>query len=205
MKKKFVFLLAFLNNYKKKLFKIIIYETYYSIKYFESGAYMRLQDNDSRTDTIPCSFYFLHKISKFINKKKIKNVADLGSGFGRVTNFLNDKTSAYISGYELDKEVFDISIKKKNKNVIIKNEDILDVNYNTLNIQCFILNDPLKKEKDLEKLLEKIGLSKINSEQNFYIIAINIQSNLIAKKFKLIKSINAGSARFLKIYTNKKY
>ena len=52
----------------------------------------------------------------------------------------------------------------------IKTFYLLD--YNTLHVECFILNDPLKREIDLENLIKKIELSKYNIKQkilfNYY-------------------------------------
>ena len=73
---------------EKKIFKIIFFEIYYSIKYFRSGNFFK------PPDIYPCPYYFIHKISQFVNKKKISSIIDLGCGSGRVTNFLNDTTKA---------------------------------------------------------------------------------------------------------------
>ena len=80
-----------------------------------SGNYYKIQNDNLRTDTIPCPYFFIQKISQFINKKKIRSLIDLGCGFGRITNFLSDSTNAAIYGYEVDNKVFDIAIKNKKK------------------------------------------------------------------------------------------
>ena len=107
MKSVFILFFKLLNVYKKKRLKILIYEIFFSLKYFKTGNLIKFRNNSIMTDTIPCPYYFIHKISQFINKKKITSVIDLGSGYGRITNFLNDSTDATIHGYEIDKEVFD--------------------------------------------------------------------------------------------------
>ena len=171
---KIKFLVSILKSYKKKLIKIFFFEIYYSIKYLLSGNYYKIQNDNLRTDTIPCPYFFIHKISQFINKKKIRSLIDLGCGFGRITNFLSDSTNAAIYGYEVDNKVFDIAIKNKKKNVSIKYQDILSADYNSLYIECFVLNDPLKREIDLENLIKKIELNKYNFNQKYYLITINI-------------------------------
>ena len=108
---KIKFLISILKSYKKKLIKIFFFEIYYSIKYLLSGNYYKIQNDNLRTDTIPCPYFFIHKISQFINKKKIRSLIDLGCGFGRITNFLSDSTNAAIYGYEVDNKVLDITIK----------------------------------------------------------------------------------------------
>ena len=201
---KIKFLVSILKSYKKKLIKIFFFEIYYSIKYFLSGNYYKIQNDNLRTDTIPCPYFFIHKISQFINKKKIRSLIDLGCGFGRITNFLSDSTNAAIYGYEVDNKVFDIAIKNKKKNIYIKYQNILSVDYNTLHVECFILNDPLKREIDLENLIKKIELSKYNINKKYYLITINIdeKKNYIFKKFKLIKIVSASLTKNIRFYSS---
>ena len=90
-------LISNLINYRKKILLIIFFEIIYSIKYRVSGNNYKIQNHDSRTDSIPCPYFFIHEIAKFVNEKKISDLIDLGSGFGRITNFLNDNTNASIS------------------------------------------------------------------------------------------------------------
>ena len=201
---KIKFLILILKSYKKKLIKIFFFEIYYSIKYLLSGNYYKIQNDNLRTDTIPCPYFFIHKISQFINKKKIRSLIDLGCGFGRITNFLSDSTNAAIYGYEVDNKVFDIAIKNKKKNIYIKYQNILSVDYNTLHVECFILNDPLKREIDLENLTKKIELSKYNINKKYYLITINIdeKKNYIFKKFKLIKIVSASLTKNIRFYSS---
>ena len=201
---KIKFLISILKSYKKKLIKIFFFEIYYSIKYLLSGNYYKIQNDNLRTDTIPCPYFFIHKISQFINKKKIRSLIDLGCGFGRITNFLSDSTNTDIYGYEVDNKVFDIAIKNKKKNVSIKYQDILSADYNSLYIECFVLNDPLKRGIDLENLIKKIELNKYNFNQKYYLITINIEEkkNYIFKKYKLLKMVSASSAKNVKFYSN---
>ena len=128
----------------------------------------------------------------------------MGCGFGRITNFLSDSTNAAIYGYEVDNKVFDIAIKNKKKNVYIKYQNILSVDYNTLHVECFILNDPLKREIDLENLTKKIELSKYNINKKYYLITINIdeKKNYIFEKFKLLKIVSAGSTKNIRFYSS---
>jgi len=204
MKRKLIFFLTLLNSYKKKLFKILIYEIYFSIKYFKTGNFIKFQNSDRRTDTIPCAYYFIHKISQFINKKKITSVADLGCGYGRVTNSLSVTTKATIFGYEVDKEVSDISIKNKNNNVTIENKDILHIDYNNLKVECFIITDPFHNEADLEYLIKKIGLSRIDFTKKYYLIIINVDEKKmhIFNNYKLLKSTFASQSRCVKFFCN---
>ena len=205
---KLKFLYSSLCLYRKKIFKIFFFEIYYSIKYFKSGNFFK------PPDIYPCPYYFIHKISQFVNKKKIGSIIDLGCGSGRITNFLNDTTKAKICGYEIDKEAFDLANKNKGINVTIKFDNILNIDFNNLNFDCFIINGPLyKKEhlKDFEKLIKKIELSKVDSNQKYYWICQNLEADLrhkaesrsyLFEKKQLLKVVSAGSIKKIKFFSN---
>ena len=204
MKRKIIFFLNSINSYKKKLFKILIYEIYFSIRFLKTGNFIKFQNNNKRTDTIPCTYYFIHKISQFINNQKITSVADLGSGYGRLTNCLSITTKATIIGYEIDKEICDISIKNKNSNATIENKDILNINYKNLNIECFIYSDIFRNEIDLENLIKKIEFSRANFTKKYYIIAINVDKKkmYVFNNYKLLKFTPASQSRHIKFFSN---
>ena len=50
-------------------------------------------------------------VARNMRKRKINSVIDLGSGYGRVTNFLSDHTNSKITGFELNMEVYNKSLK----------------------------------------------------------------------------------------------
>ena len=204
MKSVFILFFKLLNVYKKKRLKILIYEIYFIIKYFKTGNLIKFRNDNTMTDTIPCPYYFIHKISQFINKEKISSVIDLGSGYGRITNFLNDTTKATIFGYELDREVFDISKKNKKINVNIENKNILNVDYQNLKVECFILNDPLHRKTDLEYLIKKIHFNRLNLAKKYYLVTINIDKKkaYIFNNYKLIKLVFAGQSRFVNFFSD---
>ena len=204
MKRKIILFLTFINSYKKKIIKILIYEIYFSIKYFKTGNFIKFQNSNKKTDTIPCPYYFIHKISQFINKKKITSVIDLGSGFGRLTNCLGVTTDATIIGYEDDKEVFDVSLKNKNNNVTLENKDILNTDYNNLKVECFIITDPFQNETDLEYLIKKIELNRINTGKKYFLIIINVSKKKmhIFNNYKLLKFTTASQSRYVKFFSN---
>ena len=205
---KLKFLYSSLYLYRKKIFKIIFFEIYYSIKYFKSGNFFK------PPDIYPCAYYYIHKISQFVNKKKIGSIIDLGCGSGRITNFLNNTTKAKICGYEIDKEAFDLANKNRGTNVTIKFGNILNIDFNNLNFDCLIFNGPLYKkehQKDFEKLMNKIELSKVNSDQKYYLIGINLDAdprhkaeslNYMFEKINLIKVVSAGSIKKVKFFSN---
>ena len=206
--KKLEFLYSTLILYRKKIFKFIFFEIYYSIKYFKSGNFFK------PPDIYPCPYYFIHKISQFVNKKKISSIIDLGCGSGRITNFLNDTTKAKICGYEIDKEAFDLANKNRGTNVTIKFDNILNIDFNNSNFDCFVFNGPLYKKEhrqDFEKLMKKIEQSKVNLDQKYYLIGINLDAdsrhkaesrNYMFEKMKLIKVVSAGSIKQVKFFSN---
>ena len=66
------------------------------------------------------------------------------------------------------------------------------------NSNCFILIDPLKKTKEIDKFLlryEKILPNKIK-----YLITVNMYPKKIPNRYNLIYFINASKNRCLKIY-----
>ena len=203
---KLKFIYSSLSLYKKKLFKVIFFEIYYSIKYFKSGNFFK------PPDVYPCPYYFIHKISQFINRRKISSVADLGCGSGRLTNFLNDTTDAKICGYEKDEEAFNLANKNKGANVTIKLENILNIDFDSLDTECFIFNGPLYTKEhrpDFERLIKKIEQSKTNFDQKYYFIGINLDAdprhdaeerNYIFEKKKLIKIVSASSIKKVKFF-----
>ena len=207
MLKKLFFIPQLLLKYKRKIFKVTMFEIYYSI--FNRRLYYKIQNHPERADSMPCPYYFIYKISKFIKKNSINSAADLGSGNGRVVNFLSSKTNAKMYGYEIDKDMFNYSIKNLNMKAKIENQDINLINYNDLNVDCYILNTPFLKDEMLKALIEKIFLSKKNSKKKYYIIIINVdvilkklKLNNIFENYRLIKFIGTGPITTFRIYEN---
>ena len=56
-------------------------------------------------------------------------------------------------GYEIDKDMFNYSIKNLNTNARIENKDINLINYNDLDVDCYILNTPFLKDEMLKNLV----------------------------------------------------
>ena len=207
MFKKLFFIPQLLFKYKRKIFKVSIFEIYYSI--LKRRFYYKIQNDPERADSMPCPYYFIYKISKFIKKNSVNSAADLGSGNGRIVNFLSSNAKIKIYGYEIDKDMFNYSIKNLNTNARIENKDINLINYNDLNVDCYILNTPFLKDEMLKDLIEKIFRSKKDSKKKYYIIIINVDVILkkielkkIFENYKLIKFINTGPITSFRIYEN---
>jgi len=205
--KKFLFIFGVLFKYKRKILKVASFEIYYSL--FFRRQFYKIYNHAERSDSMPCPYYFIYKISKFIKKNTIKHAVDLGSGNGRIVNFLSLKTNAKMYGFENDEEMFNYSIKNLNKNAKIELKDINLINYNDLNTNCYIINTPFWDDALLKSLIDKIFTSRKSSKEKYYIIIINIdvilkkiQLDTIFANFKLIKFINAGPTKSLRIYEN---
>jgi len=206
--KKIFFLIKTLSKYKKKIFKVSFYEIFFSIRM--GRTYYKIYNDALQADSLPCPYYFIYKISKFIKKNQMNKVIDLGSGNGRVVNFLSTKTNAKVKGFEKDKEIYNYSIKNLNENAEIKLEDINLIDYSNLNANCYILNTPFWQELILKNLIDKIFSSNMSKAEKYYIIIINtdvilkkISLDRLFENFKLIKFISAGPIRSLRIYESK--
>ena len=183
-----------LINYRFYSIPILIFEIFFSIKYPNKYNKFKYYNSKSSSDPIPCSFYFLKKIEKFLNKKKIKYICDLGSGYGKVLYFFGKIKKYKIDGVELDKEIYVESLSLKNKNIKVYNKNILKFDMSSKKYESFIINDPLKKLSDLKKLINKI----LRTKKKKYLILINLskeKSNNIKKYLRVLDKIEISSKR----------
>ena len=109
--KKINYFFNFIQSYKNLFFQVFFFEIFYSLRFKELIPLMKVHNHKTRTDTVPCIYYFLHEISKFLKKKDIKSIVDIGSGYGRVVNFITLKNNIKSHGIEYDKEVFKFALK----------------------------------------------------------------------------------------------
>ena len=188
----------FIRSYRNILLQVLFFEIFYSLRFGELIPLMKTQNNKFRTDTVPCIFFFLHEISKFIKKNKIKSIVDVGSGYGRVVNFLSTLNKIKSHGIEYDKDVHKDALKIKKKGVKLYCGNIFNFKLNKFNSNCFILIDPFKKIKDTNKFL--LRYKKILPNRNKYLITVNIYKGKLPKNFNLIYSKLASKNRCLKIY-----
>ncbi len=183
------------KNYQFYSFLILLNEAIYYQRYNNAFNKFKYLNSNYFSDSIPCSYFFLKKIKKFIIKNNIKFSCDLGSGYGKILYYLGVLNDFKIDGVELEKEIYLESVKLKNNNIQIFNENIL--NFNTNNkYQLFIINDPLKKDEDLNRLIQnikknysKIFLVFINLNQkklNYVISDLKINESLIISKSRNI-------------------
>ena len=188
----------FIRSYHKIFFQVLFFEIIYSIRFKEFLPKIKIQNNLTRTDTVPSIYFFLYEISKFIKNNNIKSIVDVGSGYGRVVNFISSINKIKSYGIEFDAEVHRSALKTKRKNVKLYSGDIFKFDIKKFNSKCFILVDPFQKIKDRNKFLSKV--KKIFPKNKKYIIAINNYKGKFPKDFKLIYSLIGSKTRSLKIY-----
>jgi|TARA_B110000438_G_scaffold301367_1_gene356075 SAM-dependent methyltransferase len=205
---KLKFYISILSSYRKKIIQIFFFEIFYTLKFKDN--FYKIHNSKTQTDSLPCTYYFLSKISNFINSKSLSKIIDLGSGTGRIVNFLAYSTKAKVIGYEIDSEVISYAKSKKNKNSTFVKKNINLIDFSKADADCYIFNIPLQKEKDIRKLIKKIELGRKKYKKEYFLVVINIDSHLINIKlkdifrnFKIIEFIEAGKVKTLRIYQNK--
>tara|TARA_B110000238_G_scaffold82835_1_gene91199 strand:- start:5 stop:610 length:606 start_codon:yes stop_codon:yes gene_type:complete len=181
------------KNYQFYSFLILLNEAIYYQRYNNAFNKFKYLNSNYFSDSIPCSYFFLKKIKKFIIKNNIKFSCDLGSGYGKILYYLGVLNDFKIDGVEFEKEIYLESVKLKNDNIQIFNKNIL--NFNTSNkYQLLIINDPLKKNEDLNRLIQNIkkNYSKI------FLIFINLNQkklNYVIKDLKINESLIISKSR----------
>tara|TARA_B110000483_G_scaffold109320_1_gene133172 strand:+ start:567 stop:1172 length:606 start_codon:yes stop_codon:yes gene_type:complete len=181
------------RNYQFYSFLILLNEAIYYQRYNNAFNKFKYLNSNYFSDSIPCSYFFLKKIKKFIIKNNIKFSCDLGSGYGKILYYLGVLNDFKIDGVEFEKEIYLESVKLKNDNIQIFNKNIL--NFNTSNkYQLLIINDPLKKNEDLNRLIQNIkkNYSKI------FLIFINLNQkklNYVIKDLKINESLIISKSR----------
>ena len=199
MLNKIINLFSLLYSYRNIIIKAIIFEIYFSLKNLELKPNIKIHKSNFSTCTIPCIYYFLFEISKFIKQKKIHSVTDLGSGYGRVVNFISDENKVNVYGVELNYTVYKKSLSLKKPKVKLYYDNILKINLSKFNSECFILIDPLKRRKDIKKLIEKIKKTK-RKKKHLFIVSVNMDKKLFTKNIKIIKSIIGSEDKSLFFY-----
>ena len=191
------YFLNFIKSYRNIFFNVFLFELFFSIKFKDCLNNIVIHNNKHRTDTVPCVYYFLFKISKFIKKEKIKSIIDIGSGLGRIVNYIYHQNKIKCYGIEFDKNTYKKSLKLSNKKIKIYNGDALEFDFNKTKFECFILVDPFKKNYHKKRFLNKLLKLK---QKKIFVILINFKQILVPKQFKIVYSLIAGKERSLKIY-----
>lgn len=167
-------------NYRLFFVPILFYELYFYTFYNNKYNKFKYLDSNFLSDSIPCPYYFLKKIEKYIQEKDIKLICDLGSGYGKILYYFGKVCKRNIHGVELEKEIYLDSSKLVSQNIKIFNEDILMFDLNNSDYSAFILNDPLKNANDLLKLIFRI--KKAFKNVDIILINLDIKKQMIVKK-----------------------
>ena len=176
-----------LKNYRFYSFTILINEIMFQLLYNKEFNKFKYLNNKFQSNSIPCSYFFLKKIKKFISKNNINYFCDLGSGYGKILYFFGILNRYKIDGVELDKEIYLDSLNLKNHNIKIYNEDILKFDLANNRYDLFILNDPLKKKDDLDKLILRIK----ESYNQGYVIFINLDQDKLKSVFENLNIVES--------------
>ena len=194
MRKYLKIFVGILVNYHIYSIPILIFEIFFYVKYPNKYNKFKYSNNNFLSDSIPCPFYFLKKIEKFLKKKNIRYICDLGSGYGKALYFFGKIKKYKIDGVEIDKEIYIESLSLKNHNINIYNKNVLKYDISNKKYELFIVNDPLKKFSDLKKLINKI----LRIKKKKYLVLINLsqeKTNYIKKYLKILDKIEISSKR----------
>ena len=190
-------------SYKFVLIKIIYYEILYIFSGYK-GNFFSIRNNVDSTDTIPCSYYFLSIIYKKIKDRNIRSFIDLGCGNGRVLYFFNKKLKINYVGVELFRNSYDNCLKifKNSSNINIINKNFFDLNFKETNLDCYFLNDPLKRVEDHNKLIRSIisTQAEINKKALFILVNLTDGKYDIFRSCKLLYDYKINS-RNIRIYS----
>ena len=129
MKKYFKFITNTILNYQLYAILIIVYEIYFILKFNSKLNKFKYLDNNYLSDSIPCSFYILKKISNFVDKNNISSICDLGSGYGKILYYFGNIKNISIDGIEYDESIYNESKNLENENIKIYNNDIFNFNF----------------------------------------------------------------------------
>jgi hypothetical protein len=181
------------KNYRFYSILVLLNEAIYYQRYNNAFNKFKYLNSNFFSDSIPCSYFFLKKIKKFIIKNNIKFSCDLGSGYGKILYYLGVLNNYKIDGVELEKEIYIESLKLKNNNIKIFNENIL--NFNVSNkYELFIINDPLKKEEDLNELIHNIK----KNYNRIFLVFINLNQkklSFVTQNLKIQESLIISKSR----------
>tara|TARA_B110001452_G_scaffold260537_1_gene258189 strand:- start:378 stop:986 length:609 start_codon:yes stop_codon:yes gene_type:complete len=194
MQKHLKILFNIFKNYHFYSIPVLLNEILFYFKYNNNFNKFKYLNNDFLSDSIPCPYFFLNKIKKFIIKKKIDNLCDLGSGYGKVLYFFGNLNNYKIDGVEIENDIYLESRILNSENVKVFNENILKFDLNTKKYNLFIINDPLKKKQDLLELIFR--LKKFCKKS--YLVFINLDKAKIESatvNFKLIESFVVSKNR----------
>tara|TARA_B100000941_G_scaffold276516_1_gene239243 strand:+ start:338 stop:949 length:612 start_codon:yes stop_codon:yes gene_type:complete len=173
------------KEYNIYILVIVFFEIYFFLKNYK-GFKINFSKNQLMADNIPCPYYFLIKINKFLVKRNFDSVIDLGCGSGRIINFINNiYLNKKITGIEYFNEQYKYTkeIFKNSKNVSIKKLNFIKMNFSKKLYDIYFLSAPFKRKTDFLNFMNKFV--KNNKIKKRIIIIINYDKKLINKVKKL--------------------
>ena len=196
-------LIDLIISYKFSLIYILFFEIIYILLGYKGNSYI-IRKNQKSTDTIPCPYFFLHKIYDIIKRENIKSFIDLGCGNGRVLYFFHKKMKIDFLGVELFSDAYNICLKifKNKQNVKLINKSFFDLDFKNT-YDCYFLNDPLKEVGDHNLLVKNI-ISSVRSSQKPLFVTVNLTEGKdeVFSSMDLLYSLSINS-RSIKIYKYK--
>ena len=199
-------IIKIIKKYKFLVYKIFFCEIFFILRGFK-GNKIGFDINDEFSANIPCPYYFLIKIRKFLDNKQIKSFIDLGCGYGRVIFFFNRYFKIKYYGVEFFKKPFNYckTIFFREQNIQIENEDFRNLNFLTYDIDCYFFNEPLKNKKDFKFVVNKIYEKYNKIDKIYYMILINVSKNdLISFSNLNLIDFEIVNTRGYYIYSNEK-
>ena len=194
-------IIRILISYRFSLIKIIFFEIIYIVK-GNKGNKLNFSKNNIMTDNIPCPYYFLYKIEKFLKNRNFNIFMDLGCGSGRVIDFFNKnfKSKNFI-GIEYFEKQFSYCKKEfsKYENIKLIKDDFTKFDFLKYKADCFFINDPIIEESTFVNVLKKI-INSNDSNSNILFIFVNCNNSVI-KTIKHIQCIETYSINDRKGYS----
>jgi len=194
-------------SYRYSLIKILLFEIFYIILGYKGNKFIN-RNSELATDTIPCPYFFLHKIANEIKRLNIKSITDIGCGNGRVINFFNKKLHIQLNGYEIFSDSYNFCSKyfKSYKNVKIYNTNFFHGDYLKGEVDCYFINDPVKDtivhRESFKKLLKAVKSG--GKVVHFILINMSPKKLEIFKELNFVSSYRAGKKGFFIYKSNNK-
>lgn len=182
-------ILRIIKDYNITLVKIIFFELVYFIKGYK-GFKFDFSNNNKMTDNIPCPYYLLLKMKKYLKKNDFLKLCDLGCGSGRVIDFFRRSfPNKEFIGIEYFSKQFNYCSKnfQNNNNVKIINADFTKIDVIKNNPNYFFLTAPFKDSDDFVNFMEKT-ISFSNKKLFFIIVNYNIETIKRVKNIEFLES-----------------
>jgi hypothetical protein len=184
-------IIKIIKDYKISIIFILSYEIIYFLLGYK-GFNFSFSKNKKMTNTIPCPFYFLHRIKKNINFNNVDGFIDFGSGYGRIVFFFSRKfILKNILGIESEYLPYISCINNFGNNSRV---EFLNKNFNDFDIYkhfktkklkglCLFFSAPFSDPKDLIIYINKIKSNLMI--QNLIIVTVNYKYDDIKKINKI--------------------